>query len=203
MVAAQLVRDGGSGIAQLARVLGNDAQPELCRVHDAVVRAPERELDAEGTPLRRGTGQPHAARSQCDAVGVQVRRHVDEADGPDDGLALASDADLRGRGHEPGRRLPPDRRRRLGRRVETLLDEAVRQGDDAVAAHRAVALVVHEQHRDVGIGALGRQQHRAVHVAMAPRLVHDHPADVVGVLASPRGGARGWAAGAPRESPCG
>ena len=75
--------------------------------------------------------------------------------------------------------------RRRGRRIEALLDEPLRQRDDAVTAHRAVALVVHEQHGDVGIVAIRRQQHGPVHVAVAARLVHQHPADVVGMLADP------------------
>ena len=70
--------------------------------------------------------------------------------------------------------------------VQALLDEALRERDDAVAAHRAVALVVHEQDGHVGVVAVGRQEHGAVHVAVTARLVHQHPADMVGVLAHPR-----------------
>ena len=85
----------------------------------------------------------------------------------------------------PGRNLVADRRHRLRRRVEAFLDQAGRDRDHPVAAHRAVALVVHEQHGHVGVVAVRRQQDRAVHVAMAARLVHERAADVIGVLLHP------------------
>ncbi len=88
-------------------------------------------------------------------------------------------------GHDAGRNLVANRRHRLGGREQAFLDQAGRDRDDPVAAHRAVALVVHEQHGHVGVVAVRREQDRPVHVAMAARLVDDRPADLVGVLLHP------------------
>ena len=83
------------------------------------------------------------------------------------GAAVLASCHGRDRRDQPCRRLPADGGRGQLGRVQALLDEAGRERDDAVAAHRAVALVVHEQHRDVGVRPERRQEHGAVHVAMA------------------------------------
>ena len=50
---AKHLGDGRSGAAEVIRLVGNDTQPELSRVDDAVVGAAEREVDAERAVLRR------------------------------------------------------------------------------------------------------------------------------------------------------
>ena len=57
------------------------------------------------------------------------------------------------------------------------------QGDRGVPAHRRVPLVVHEQHRQVGLGQVGLDRDDPVHVEVAPRLVHERAAEMIEVLA--------------------
>ena len=63
------------------------------------------------------------------------------------------------------------------------LEEGGGQRDDAVAAHRTPALVVHEQHAEVAVSRHWLGGDRPVHVRMPARLEHDRPADPVEVLA--------------------
>ena len=86
--------------------------------------------------------------------------------------------------NDAGRRIEHQLARR-SRIQQPALEHQRRDGDDAVPAHRAVALVVHEQHAGVGTGALGARQQRAVHVGVAARLEHDRRAQMVVVFAQP------------------
>jgi len=61
----------------------------------------------------------------------------------------------------------------------------VGDGDDPVAAHGAVALVVHEQDPNVGPGSDRRGDDAAVHVGVAARLPHECCAQVVEALLHP------------------
>ena len=116
---------------------------------------------------------------------VQIGRHVREPDAADLGAAVLARAHGRDGRDQARRGLPSDGGGGHLGRVQAFLDEAGRERDDTVAAHRAVALVVHEQHGDVGVRAERRQEHGAVHVAMPPRLVHEHLTGAVGVLPGP------------------
>ncbi len=63
-------------------------------------------------------------------------------------------------------------RLRLARCHAAAVDRPAGQRDRGVAAHRAVALVVHEQHGEVGLGMVGLDQQRAIHAVVAARLQH-------------------------------
>jgi hypothetical protein len=61
-----------------------------------------------------------------------------------------------------------------------------RHRNDAVPAHGAVALVVHEQHACVRARRHRLGEDRAVHVGMPARLQHQRPPQMVHVAAHPR-----------------
>src|SRR5260221_588561 len=65
----------------------------------------------------------------------------------------------------------------------TGLEQRRGERDDPVAAHRAPALVVHEQDAEVAIGGDRLGQDGPVHVSMAARLEHDRAAPAVRMLA--------------------
>ena len=54
-----------------------------------------------------------------------------------------------------------------------------RQRDHRMAAHGRVALIVQEQGGEIGLGQVGLDQQRAVHVGMAARLGHQHVAQMI------------------------
>jgi hypothetical protein len=85
--------------------------------------------------------------------------------------------------HQSRRRVDPHRRLGLDRRDEARLERDRGQADEAVAAHRAVALVVHEDHAEVGAGRHRRRQQAPVHVGVPARLPHQRLAHVVQPLA--------------------
>ncbi len=66
------------------------------------------------------------------------------------------------------------------------LDGNRRHRNDAVTAHRAPALVVHEQHTGVRATRDRLGEDCAVHVGMSARLEHQRSAQVVDVLLRPR-----------------
>ena len=78
-------------------------------------------------------------------------------------------------------RWPPGRRRCRPGHDQPALDRDRRHRDDAVAAHRAVALVVHEQHAGVGARRHRLGEDRAVHVGVAARLEHQRAAQMIRV----------------------
>ena len=184
MVAAEDVGDRRAGPGQRLGLLRHHAQAEVRRVHDAVVRATEADVGPQRTAFGGLPGQRDAVRPKLEVARRQVRRHVREADLLDDRRSLDA-PDRRAGDHQAGGRLESDGCLGCRCREQALLDQAAGEGDDAVAAHRAVALVVHEQHGEVGVGPDGRQEHRAVHVAMAARLEADDLANVIGVLQDP------------------
>ena len=71
-------------------------------------------------------------------------------------------------------------------RDEAAVDGHGRDRDDAVPAHRAPALVVHEQ--DAGVPIVGDRlgEQRAVHVRVAARLQHQRAPEVIEPLHRPR-----------------
>jgi hypothetical protein len=52
-----------------------------------------------------------------------------------------------------------------------------------MAAHGGVAFIVHEEHGKVRAGKVRFDQKRAIHVMMAARLVHQHFAQMVEIIA--------------------
>ena len=85
----------------------------------------------------------------------------------------------------PGRRVVDDRRSVTARHQQTALERHRRHRDHAVAAHRAVALVVHEQHAGVGARQHRLGQDRAVHVRVPARLQHQRAPQVIRVTPHP------------------
>ena len=89
-------------------------------------------------------------------------------------------------GHdESSRDLEADSRLRHTRREQAFFDEGSGDRDRAVPAHRAVALVVHEQQADVGVVPVWAEENRPVHIRMAARLEHGCSPDVICVLENP------------------
>ena len=87
--------------------------------------------------------------------------------------------DIRHRHDPPGRCVDADLLAGEFRRQHARLEQRRHHGDDAVAAHRAVALVVQEEYAEVRIGCVRWQHDAAVHVCVASRLPHQRPAVVV------------------------
>ena len=85
-------------------------------------------------------------------------------------------------GDQAGRAVDAHRGLRGLHRQQACFQRHLGDGDDPVAAHGAVALVVHEEDADVGPGGHRRGEDAAVHVGMAPRLEHQRRAQVVEVL---------------------
>ncbi len=65
------------------------------------------------------------------------------------------------------------------RRDQPLVHGVAAERDDGVAAHGGIALIVHEQHGEVGARQVRLDQQRAVHVEMAARLEHQDLAQMV------------------------
>ena len=84
-----------------------------------------------------------------------------------------------------GRRVIHNGRAIAARQQQPALERDGRDGNDAVAAHRAVALVVHEQHARVRAWRHGLGEDRAVHVGVPARLEHQRPAQMIGVPLQP------------------
>ena len=131
---------------------------EGVRVDEGVERAAEREIVAH---------VPETLDADDLIQGDRERRNVLERD-----LAHPIAIAYRARRDASGRRVVADHIARALARLE----ERGRKGDDPVAAHRAPALVVHEQDAEVAIGRNGLGWDRAVHVRVAARLEHDRSA---------------------------
>ena len=112
------------------------------------------------------------------------RRHVDEAHVLDPRAAILL-THRRLRPNRSRRRVEHDFAAAFSRQKQPALERDGDDGDDAVPAHGAVALVVHEEHAGVGVGPLRFGEQRPVHVGMAPRLEHQRRPQVVAVLAHP------------------
>ncbi len=130
------VLDLHPGAAQFRQVRGVDRQPDGFTVNDGVEGAAERDV---------GPNRPRRQLHRQAAV-QDERRHVHE------GHALDPPGVQRRAGPDrPGRRVVDHRRSVSPRHQQAALDRHRRHRDDAVAAHRAVAFVVHEQ--DAGMRA--------------------------------------------------
>ena len=113
------------------------------------------------------------------------RRHVGERHARDAGGVVGSGAEAGARPHRPGGRVVHDRHAVAARHDQPALERNRRDRDHAVAAHRAVALVVHEEHAGVRAGRDRLGEERAVHVGMAAGLEHQRAPQVVGPLLHP------------------
>ena len=87
------------------------------------------------------------------------------------------------RGDEAARTLHAHGRARLAGGHQTLVHRPPRHRDRGVPAHRGVALVVAEEHREIGVGVVRLHRNHAVHVVVAPRLMHQEATQVIEVLA--------------------
>ena len=164
------VLDRHAGAPQLAKVLRPDGHAGRLGVHDRVEGAAERHV---------GAYLPGAESHRHRRV-EDERRHVDEAD-PLDARPIAIAADLGPRPDLPRRRVEHDHTAAAARDDQPALDGHRDDGDDAVAAHRAVAFVVHEEHAGIRIRTFRLGQQRAVHVRVPARLEHQRRAQVVAV----------------------
>ena len=146
------------------QVLRAHAQAEALRGHERVDRA------AEGD-VRGHLAGGHVARHD-------VGRHVAEADALDRAAAAAHRRDDAARG---------DVDRHVDLAVGGRLDEPRLHGpgaerDRPVPARGRVAVLVPEEHAEVGAVVVGRDEEAAVHVGVAARLVAEQPAHTLGLL---------------------
>jgi hypothetical protein len=98
-------------------------------------------------------------------------------------LDTAARATARPRFDQAGRGVHPDDVEVPRQTHQPVLAEGRRQADDAVAAHGAIALVVHEQDAQVAVGPHGRRDEGAVHIGVAAGLPHQRRPQMVQVLA--------------------
>ena len=71
-------------------------------------------------------------------------------------------------------------------RDQPLVDGVAAERDHGVAAHRRIALIVHEQHGEIGAGKVRLDQQRAVHVVVAARLEDQQRLQMIEVGRAPR-----------------
>jgi hypothetical protein len=163
--------------AAVEQALAGRDEDDALVVTDAVFS-----VDGDLAPLRA----LHAAVRAHGALLVIDEAHAlgvvgDHGRGAAHAAGLAGDdpgarADLPGRCVERERDVVAIGRREID---DPALDRQRRDRDDAVAAHRAEALVVHEEDAGVRVGAFRVGQERAVHVGVAARLEHQHASQVV------------------------
>jgi hypothetical protein len=89
------------------------------------------------------------------------------------------------RANRSGRRVVHHRRAVAARHQQAALERNRRHGDDTVAAHGAVALVVHEEDAGVRPGHHRLGEDGAVHVRMAARLEHQGAPQMIGMPLHP------------------
>ncbi|VTR68095.1 hypothetical protein DESC_690032 [Desulfosarcina cetonica] len=79
--------------------------------------------------------------------------------------------------NQPRRCVDAHRGERFDHRYQPRFHGHGGHGDDAVAAHGAVALVMQEKHPEIGVYRHRRGDDAAIHVRVAARLPHEGPAD--------------------------
>ena len=164
---------------EVARPLTHDLLKNLFTAFNARVLRVDIGIEspAEGDVV----AHPAQARNLHGFVPRQHERgHVVEIDAPD----LAA-RDARMGGDQAGRAVDAHAGLRRRHRQEAGFQRHLGDGDDAVAAHGAVALVVHEEHAEVGAGRDRRGEEAAVHVGVAARLPHERGAQAVAALPHP------------------
>src|SRR6266699_609422 len=62
------------------------------------------------------------------------------------------------------------------------LQERCNQSNDTMSAHSTIALVMHEQHSQVGTGCHRRRNHAAIHIKVAAWFPHQCSPDMIKVL---------------------
>src|SRR6266550_5040510 len=147
---------------EIAEALGRQREPDARCVDERVERAAEGEVVPDLPDAR--DGDPVVER-------YDEGRHVLEGD-----AAHARSVEPRPSGHATGRRVETDL---VPWGQQAGLERHGDQRDDAVAAHRAPALVVQEEHSEVAVGCNGRCRDRAIHVRVTARLEHEGPAEAV------------------------
>ena len=83
---------------------------------------------------------------------------------------------------------------------DALVDGVAAERDDGVAAHGRIALIVHEQHGEIGVGQVGLDQQRPIHVVMPARLEHQDLAQMVEIVAHVSALFAGWCPWNRRDS---
>ena len=140
------------------RSSGHDAQAEARRRHRGVDRAAVGHVDLDAGRRRRRARSRTTAR--CGTRRSRPRRR----------------ACARARRRGPtARRSRPRPRRRAGASTSAGLDRPRAERDRAVAARGRVAVLVPEEHAEVGAVVVGRDEEAAVHVGVAARLVAEQP----------------------------
>ena len=187
------VGNGHAHTSQLAKAgaidrhacrLGIDNGVELAAVGNvgAQAHAWERHLDARMQDKRRHVGEQHA----CNAGSIGVATIEGRPDGSSCGVE-GDATDLR-----------------VGRQQPALECDG-RDRDDAMAAHAAEPLVVHEQHAGVRARLRRLGENRTPHVRVPARLEHQDPAKPVGPPRCPvqlvAHGAAAWRREAVHDEP--
>ena len=161
--------DSHADAPQLAEVFGPERHAGGFGVHDRIESAAERHIG------------PNLARAEPDGHrGLQDEGwNVDEAHSLDS-RSIAVTPYVGARADLPCRRIEHDGVAVAGD-DQPAFDRHRHDSDDAVAAHRAVALVVHEEHARVRVRMFRLGQQRAVHVRVAAGLQHQRGSQVVAV----------------------
>ena len=166
--------DGGRGIDERAGGAGADIEAEAGGRQHGVEGAAIADIEVD---------QAEAGHRHRGIEGEGEGRHALERDGA--GLAVF---DCDAGAHQAAGALDGDRRFRKPERHQAGIDGPAAERDDGVAAHGAVALVVHEEHGEIGrglagAGRIGRHGDDAVHIDVAARLEHEQAAEFIEPLA--------------------
>jgi hypothetical protein len=158
--------------------LGDGACDFLTRVGD---RAHRRSAQVEPDQVGRQEGIEGAAVSDVDRDRPPDRRWRQAIERVDEGrhaLEAHPAISRNVRHHQAARALQAHRRTLHA----AAFDRPTCQRDGGVAAHGRVALVVHEQHGEIGVGMIGLDQQRAIHAVVAARLEHQAAPQVIEAL---------------------
>ena len=164
----------GRGIGTLdERRDGCDVELDVERsgCHDRVKRTAVRDIARHLTEVRDIDRQVEHGGERRDA------REAHLADAPIG--HVDADVDAAARGLEQHRHLGGLPWRRVGYGDDALLDGVATERDRRMTAHRAEALVVEEEDREVRAGQIRLDRPDAVHVGMATRLRHERAPQMV------------------------
>src|SRR5581483_2110878 len=160
--------DAPARVDQPAVVRGGHREPDLRDVDVRVEGTAERDVVPDPADARYLDGLVESEDQRRDVLERDARHAV----------AIAP----RASGDAPRGRVDAND---VARREHARFEGDGGERDDPVAAHRAPALVVHEQHAEISVRRDGIGDDRAVHVGMPARLEHEPAAEPVEVLAGP------------------
>ena len=154
---------------QLVESLGHDLEPEVGGRHAGVDRAAVGDVDARRPPPPPRARSRRPARCGTSTARPPRRAQRTRATTRPDGTSIVTVASPSG-----------------AHAIAARLDRPRAERDRAVPARGRVAVLVPEQHAEVGAGVVGRDREAAVHVGVPARLVAQQPAHASTTSALPR-----------------